>query len=239
MSPTRLLLLFASLLLTGCSSFGFSKYAQQKDPLESFNRGVYVFNDTLDKAVLKPVAQGYSAVTPTPVKNMVNNFFSNLDDVVVTFNDLLQFKFRQAASDGSRVLFNSTFGIFGLFNVTDRLEKHNEDFGQTLGYWGVPSGPYLMLPFFGPSSMRDGPGLYADSFVSVIGRTKNMSARNRDWLAEGVNTRAGLLEGEKVLDEAVIDRYSFIRDAYLQRRQSLVYDGNPPKQKFNDDDEEE
>ena len=237
MPPIKILLLLASLLLTGCSAVsGISKYAQQKDPLESFNRGVYVFNDTLDKAVIKPVAQGYSTVTPTPVKNMGNNFFSNLDDVVVTVNDLLQFKFRQAASDGSRVAFNSTFGVFGLFNVVDKLEKHNEDFGQTLGYWGVPSGPYLMLPFFGPSSIRDGSGLYADSFVSVIGRTKNMSARNRDWLAQGVNTRAGLLEGEKVLDEAVIDRYSFLRDAYLQRRQSLVYDGNPPKQKFDDDE---
>ena len=238
MPPIRIPLLLASLLLTGCSTIsGISKYAQQKDPFESFNRGVYVFNDTLDKAVIKPVAQGYSAVTPTPVKNMVNNFFSNLDDVVITVNDLLQFKFRQAATDGSRVAFNSTFGVFGLFNVVDKLEKHNEDFGQTLGYWGVPSGPYLMLPFFGPSSIRDGTGRYADSFASVIGRTKNMSARNRDWLAEGVNTRAGLLEGEKVLDEAVIDRYSFIRDAYLQRRQSLVYDGNPPRQKFDDDEE--
>ena len=234
----RIFLLFASLLLTGCSSIsGISKYAQQKDPLESFNRGVFAFNDTLDRAIIKPVAQGYSAVTPGPVKNMVNNFFSNLDDVVVTVNDLLQFKFRQAASDGSRVIFNSTFGVLGLFNVVDKLEKHNEDFGQTLGYWGVSSGPYLVLPFFGPSSVRDGSGLYADSFASVIGRTKNMSARNRDWLAEGVNTRAGLLEGEKVLDEAIIDRYSFIRDAYLQRRQSLVYDGNPPRQKFDDDEE--
>jgi phospholipid-binding lipoprotein MlaA len=238
MPPMRIFLLFASLLLTGCSSIsGISKYAQQKDPLESFNRGVFAFNDTLDRAIIKPVAQGYSAVTPGPVKNMVNNFFSNLDDVVVTVNDLLQFKFRQAASDGSRVIFNSTFGVLGLFNVVDKLEKHNEDFGQTLGYWGVSSGPYLVLPFFGPSSVRDGSGLYADSFASVIGRTKNMSARNRDWLAEGVNTRAGLLEGEKVLDEAIIDRYSFIRDAYLQRRQSLVYDGNPPRQKFDDDEE--
>jgi phospholipid-binding lipoprotein MlaA len=237
MPQMRIFLLFASLLLTGCGSINLSKYTEQKDPLESFNRGVFAFNDTLDRAVIKPVAQGYSEITPTPVKNMVNNFFSNLDDVVVTVNDLLQFKFRQAASDGSRVIFNSTFGVLGLFNVVDKLEKHNEDFGQTLGHWGVSSGPYLVLPFFGPSSVRDGSGLYADSFASVIGRTKNMSARNRDWMAEGVNTRAGLLEGEKVLDEAIIDRYSFIRDAYLQRRQSLVYDGNPPKQKFDDDEE--
>jgi phospholipid-binding lipoprotein MlaA len=234
----RIFLLFASLLLTGCSTIsGLSKYTEQKDPLESFNRGVFAFNDTLDRAVIKPVAEGYSAITPSPVKNMVNNFFSNLDDVVVTVNDLLQFKFRQAASDGSRVIFNSTFGVLGLFNVTTELEKHNEDFGQTLGYWGVSSGPYLILPFFGPSSVRDGSGLYADSFASVIGNTKNVPRRNSAWLAEGVNTRAGLLEGEKVLDEAIIDRYSFIRDAYLQRRQSLVYDGNPPRQKFEDEDE--
>jgi phospholipid-binding lipoprotein MlaA len=237
MSLTRIPLLLASLLLTGCSSISISAYTQQKDPFESFNRGVYAFNDTLDRAILKPVAQGYSAITPSPVKSMVNNFFSNLDDVIVTVNDLLQFKFRQAASDGSRVLFNTTFGIFGLFNVTDRLEKHNEDFGQTLGYWGVPSGPYLMLPFLGPSSIRDGTGLYADSFSSVIGNTKDVPLRNSTWAAKGVVTRAGLLEQEKVLDDAIIDRYSFLRDAYLMRRQSLVYDGNPPRQKFDDDED--
>jgi phospholipid-binding lipoprotein MlaA len=235
----RFSLLLASLLLTGCSSIsGLSNYAQQKDPFESFNRGVYAFNDTLDRAILKPVAQGYSKVTPGPVKTMINNFFTNLDDVVVTANDLLQLKFNQALNDGARVLFNSTFGIFGLFNVTDRLEKHNEDFGQTLGYWGLPSGPYLMLPFLGPSSFRDGTGRYMDSNVSVISNTKHVPTRNTAWAVEGINTRAGLLEQEKVLDDAVIDRYSFIRDAYLMRRNSLVYDGNPPRQKFDDDDEE-
>ena len=235
----RISLLLASLLLTGCSSIsGLSKYAQQKDPFESFNRGVYAFNDSLDRAILKPVAQGYSKVTPGPVKTMVNNFFTNLDDVVVTANDLLQFKFNQALNDGARVLFNSTFGIFGLFNVTDRLEKHNEDFGQTLGYWGLPSGPYLMLPFLGPSSIRDGTGRYMDSYVSVISNTKHVPTRNTAWAVEGINTRAGLLEQEKVLDDAVIDRYSFIRDAYLMRRNSLVYDGNPPRQKFDDDEDE-
>ena len=234
----RISLLLASLLLTGCSSIsGLSNYAQQKDPFESFNRGVYAFNDSLDRAILKPVAQGYSKVTPGPVKTMINNFFTNLDDVVVTANDLLQFKFNQALNDGARVLFNSTFGIFGLFNVTDRLEKHNEDFGQTLGYWGLPSGPYLMLPILGPSSFRDGTGRYMDSYVSVISNTEHVPTRNTAWAAEGINTRAGLLEQEKVLDDAVIDRYSFIRDAYLMRRNSLVYDGNPPRQKFDDDEE--
>ncbi len=234
----RTLLLLSSLLLTGCSSINLSKYSSEKDPFERFNRSVYTFNDTLDRAVVKPVAKGYSAVMPGPAKTMVNNFFSNLDDVVVTANDLLQFKFKQAASDGARVVFNTTFGLFGLLNITDRLEKHNEDFGQTLGYWGVPSGPYLMLPILGPSSFRDGTGRYVDSFASVINNTRHMPTRNEAWAAQGINTRAGLLDQEKVIEEAVIDRYSFLRDAYLQRRQSLVYDGNPPRQKYEEDEEE-
>ena len=232
----RLPMLFASLLLTGCSTLNLSAYTQQKDPFESFNRGMYKFNDTLDRAVVKPVAKGYNAAVPSPIKTMVSNFFSNLDDVVVTANDLLQLKFKQAASDSARVIFNTTFGLFGLINVTDRLEKHNEDFGQTLGYWGVPSGPYLMLPILGPSTVRDGTGRYADSFFSVISNTKHVPTRNSAWALEGLDTRVGLLEQEKVLDDAVIDRYSFIRDAYLMHRQSLVYDGNPPKQKFDDDE---
>jgi phospholipid-binding lipoprotein MlaA len=231
----RLSMLFASLLLTGCGSINLSAYTQEKDPFESFNRGVYKFNDTVDRAVIKPVAQGYNKVVPSPVKTMVSNFFSNLDDVVVTANDILQLKFRQAASDAARVAFNTTFGIFGLINITDRLEKHNEDFGQTLGYWGVPSGPYLVLPILGPSTIRDGTGLYTDSYFSVISNTKNVPTRNSAWALEGLDMRVGLLEQEKVLDDAIIDRYSFIRDAYLQHRQSLVYDGNPPRQKFDDD----
>ncbi len=232
----RISMLLASLLLAGCSSINLSAYTQEKDPFESFNRGVDKFNDKLDRAVIKPVAQGYNKVVPSPVKTMVSNFFSNLDDVVVTANDILQLKFRQAASDAARVAFNTTFGIFGLINITDRLEKHNEDFGQTLGYWGVPSGPYLVLPILGPSTIRDGTGLYTDSYFSVISNTKNVPTRNSAWALEGLDMRVGLLEQEKVLDDAIIDRYSFIRDAYLQHRQSLVYDGNPPRQKFDDDD---
>jgi phospholipid-binding lipoprotein MlaA len=149
--------------MAGCGTINSTASTPQEDPFESFNRGVYKFNDKLDQAVVKPVAQGYDKVVPSPVKIMVGNFFSNLDDVVVTANDLLQLKFKQAASDGARVVFNSTFGLFGLINITDRLEKHNEDFGQTLGYWGVPSGPYLVLPILGPSSIRDGTGRYTDS----------------------------------------------------------------------------
>jgi phospholipid-binding lipoprotein MlaA len=221
------------LLLNGCAS---TPNTNPKDPYEGFNRGVYKFNDTFDKAILKPVAKGYDAVLPGPVRTMLNNFFSNLDDVGVTINDLLQLKFKQAASDGSRVLFNSTFGLLGLINVTDRLEKHNEDFGQTLGYWGVGSGPYLMLPFFGPSSIRDSAGLYADGYTSVIINTKDVPTRNSLYVTDKVNTRARLLKQEDALDEAA-DRYAFIRDFYLARRQSLVYDGNPPQEKYIDEED--
>ena len=236
MSLLRITMLCTSLLLAGCNTINISAYTQQKDPFESVNRSVFKFNDAVDRAVVKPVAQGYNKVMPGPIKTMVSNFFSNLDDVVVTANDILQLKFRQAVSDGARVAFNSTFGLLGLINITDRLDKHNEDFGQTLGYWGVPSGPYLVLPVLGPSTIRDGTGRYTDSYFSVISNTKHVPTRNSAWAVEGLDTRVGLLEEEKVLDDAVIDRYSFIRDAYLQQRKSLVYDGNPPRQKFDDDE---
>jgi len=145
--------LLISLALVGCASTGGT--VNPKDPWEPYNRSMYKFNDAVDKAVLKPVAQGYGTVMPEFGKTMVTNFFSNLDDILVTINDVLQFKFSQAASDGTRVLFNSTFGLLGFFNVASDLEKHNEDFGQTLGYWGVGPGPYVVLPFFGPRTVRD------------------------------------------------------------------------------------
>lgn len=234
MNVIRILLAFAAVSLTGCAS---THARNPADPLESFNRGVYQFNDAVDKAIAKPVAQGYNAVMPVPGKMMVSNFFSNLDDVIVTANDLLQFKFAQAASDGARFLFNSTFGVFGLFDVANRLEKHNEDFGQTLGYWGIGSGPYIVLPILGPSTLRDGVGLYADSRPSKLRRVDHIRSRNQLYLTKAVNRRAQLLDQEKVLDEAALDRYEFIRDAYLLRRQSLVYDGNPPREKYEEDEE--
>jgi phospholipid-binding lipoprotein MlaA len=239
MSSTRIYLLLISLALNGCAATrGDSVQGGENphDPLEPFNRGMYKFNDAVDKAILKPVATGYNTIMPEPGKIMVRNFFSNLDDIIVTINDLLQLKFTQAASDGTRVLFNSTFGILGLINVTDRLEKHNEDFGQTLGYWGVSSGPYIVLPFFGPRTIRDSAGLYVDSYASPIRLISNIPVRNEMYATRMVSLRAGLLDQEKILDEAAIDRYTFIRDAYLQQRQSLVYDGNPPREKFDDED---
>ena len=177
-----------------------------------------------------------SAVTPTPAKRMVHNFFSNLDDILVTGNDLLQFKFAQAASDFTRVWVNSTFGIFGLFDVAHKLEKHNEDFGQTLGHWGVSSGPYLVLPFLGPSSLRDGTGLAVDSYYGVLGNIEDIPTRNSLYVTNKIDLRTELLDTEKILEDTVVDRYSFIRDAYLMRRQSLVYDGDPPREKYDDEE---
>ena len=235
MAPHRILLALFALALAGCAAAPAKNPA---DPLESFNRGVYQFNDTVDKAIAKPVAQGYNAIMPLPGKIMVSNFFSNLDDVIITANGLLQFKFAQAASDGARFLFNSTFGVFGLLDVAHRLEKHNEDFGQTLGYWGFKSGPYIVLPILGPSTVRDGIGLYADSRPSRLRHVDHIRTRNQLYLTKAVNRRAQLLDQEKVLDTAALDRYEFIRDAYLLRRQSLVYDGNPPREEYDYDEED-
>ena len=236
MNPTRIFIAFAMLILTGCASTHPSNPA---DPLEPFNRGVYKFNDTLDRAIAKPVAKGYDKIVPDPAKMMISNFFSNLNDVVVTLNDLLQLKFRQGFSDGMRVLVNSTLGIGGLVDVASKqLPKHDEDFGQTLGYWGIHSGPYLMLPVLGPSSFRDGIGLYADGITSPLYRdVPKIRTRNQLYLTEMVNRRQQLLGDEKIMEGAVLDRYAFIRDAYLQHRQNLVYDGHPPRPSYDDYDD--
>lgn len=227
--------LLASLALGGCASTAHNP----KDPFESFNRGMYQFNDTVDKSVAKPLAKGYNAVVPTAGKMMLSNFFSNLDDVIVAVNDLLQLKVVQAISDTGRIAVNTTVGLFGMVDVASAvgLEKHNEDFGQTLGRWGVGSGPYIVLPLLGPSSARDGVGLYADSRTGVMRKVKHVDTRNEAIAMNLLGKRAALLDQETVLEEAAIDRYAFIRDAYLQHRQSLVYDGNPPREKYDDEEE--
>lgn len=227
----RFLLLFASLLLSACAST--SPNTNPKDPYEGFNRSIYSFNDTLDRAVFKPVAKGYKAVLPDPAQKMVHNFISNIDDIFVTGNDLLQFKFAKASSDFTRVWVNTIFGVFGLFNVAHNLEKHNEDFGQTLGYWGVSSGPYLVVPFFGPSSVRDGAGLIVDIYSGMI--IQDIPARNTLFGITQIDQRVKLLDSESLIEDTVMDPYSFIRDAYLMRRQSLVYDGDPPRIKYDDE----
>jgi phospholipid-binding lipoprotein MlaA len=235
MNAIRTIIVLAAVALTGCASTHANNPA---DPLESINRSIYKFNDTVDKAVIKPVARGYKAVMPTVGRIMVSNFFSNLDDVVVTANDLLQLKLVQGFSDGMRFFVNSTVGVFGLIDVASigDLNKHNEDFGQTLGKWGVGNGPYLVLPILGPSTLRDSAGDYVDTIPDPIYQLKDMRMRNQLYVTRKVNRRAELLDQEKVLDEAMIDPYEFVRDAYLLRRLSQVYDGNPPRQRYEDEE---
>lgn len=223
------------LLLAGCAT---PAQRDPQDPFESANRAIFQFNEVADKAITKPIAKGYVKVMPTVGRIMISNFFSNIDDIVVTVNDVLQLKLPQAFSDAGRVLINSTLGAGGLVDLATvaGFEKHNEDFGQTLGYWGVSSGPYLMLPLLGPTDIRDGIGMYIDTLPAPLSRTRPIHTRNQLYLTKAVNRRAQLLDQEKMLDDVALDRYSFIRDAYLTRRQSLVYDGNPPAEKDEDDD---
>ena len=208
------------------------------DPLEGFNRAMYTFNDKLDKYVLKPVAKGYHAVAPTPVRRSVANFFSNLHDPAVMLNNLLQGKPGQAASDLGRFMVNSTIGIFGLFDVSSKfgLPKHDEDFGQTLAVWGVGDGPYLVLPFFGPSNMRDAPALVVDWETYPLNHPptnnkKDSGTRDKLWVLEVIDKRSQLLDASDILEQAAgQDPYIFVREAYRQHRRNLIYDGNPPQE---------
>lgn len=215
-------------LLAGCATTGES---DPRDPLEPMNRAVFKFNDSVDKAVFKPVAKGYKAVTPKLVQSGVRNVFSNLDDVTEFANNLLQFKIQAASTDLMRVAVNSTFGFLGLFDIASemRLPKHNEDFGQTLGRWGFHSGPYLVLPLVGPSSFRDGVGLAVDSsYLDPIYQIDPIATRNQTIGLKTVSRRADLLDASNILEQAALDKYDYTRDFYLQRRRGLVYDGHPP-----------
>lgn len=226
-TPTKslfLAILFA-MTLSACASTG------NNDPLEGMNRGIYKFNDVTDKAVIKPIAGAYKAVLPSPVRSGVNNFFGNLGTFVSVINDLLQFKFDKAVTGAGRFVINSTFGIAGLVDVAsmDGIEKRNEDFGQTLGHWGVGSGPYIVLPFLGPSSVRDTTGLVVDSVAfDPLAYVDDPATRNSARALKILDKRAQLLPGSDLLDEAALDPYAFMRDAYFQRRQNQIHDGNVP-----------
>jgi phospholipid-binding lipoprotein MlaA len=199
--------------------------------MEPFNRGVYGFNEGVDKAILKPVAKGYVAVVPSLARQGVTNFFNNLGMVVTTVNDAFQLKGSKVPVDIARFTTNLVFGLGGLIDVATELkiENRREDFGQTLGYWGVGSGPYLMLPFFGPSSTRDGPGLAVDFVISpYFYWNEGVEVRWGVFGLDVIDTRANLLDAEKILETAAMDRYSFLRDSYLQRREYLVNDGVMP-----------
>ncbi|MCY1263291.1 putative phospholipid-binding lipoprotein MlaA precursor [compost metagenome] len=196
----------------------------EDDPWESVNRPIFVFNDTLDTYALKPVAEGYQKVTPQFVQDGVHNFFGNIGDVRNLVNDLLQGKVRDAGVDTSRLLFNTTFGLAGFIDVATRmgLQRNDEDFGQTLGAWGLGSGPYVMLPLLGPSTLRDAPAKYPDSFLGPYPYIDDVSVRNSIRAVDVVDTRADLLKSEKLISG---DKYTFIRNAYLQNREFKVKDG--------------
>lgn len=194
------------------------------DPWESFNRPVFEFNERLDQYLLKPTARGYQAVMPDPAEKSVGNFFSNLRDANSTINAVLQGRPGGAARAGGRFLLNSTIGMLGLFDVASRMgvEPYRTDFGHTLAIWGVPSGPYVMVPLFGPRTIRSGTGTVFDALTSVEVGIDDVRLRNSMFALDIVNTRAGLLKAEDLMSG---DRYIFIRDAYLQQRRSLVSDG--------------
>lgn len=228
--------LLGALVLTGCASTANNP----KDPWEGYNRAMYTFNDTVDRAVVKPVAKGYDAAAPLPVKVGVGNFFGNIGDVWVGVNNLLQGKVVAGASDFGRVLVNTSVGILGFFDVASPLglERHEEDFGQTLGKWGVGDGPYVVLPIFGPKTLRDTAGFGVDTLADPLGHKDNdsyIAERNSAMGLRLIHARAELLPAEKVIDDAATDRYAYLRDAYLQRRLSLIHDGNPPRERFDEE----
>ena len=210
--------------LVGALLPAMSLAASEEDPWEGFNRAMFRFNDTLDIYALKPLAQGYQKVTPQFLEDGVHNVFGNIGDVGNLANNLLQGKLHDAGVDTGRLIFNTTFGLLGFFDVAKQmgLQKSDEDFGQTLGAWGVQSGPYLVIPFLGPSSVRDAGARVPDSFLTPYPYMDHVPTRNVTRGVEVVDTRASLLSAEKLISG---DKYIFIRNAYLQNREFKVQDG--------------
>lgn len=224
-SRGQLISLSLALGLCLISPFSLAQDANGQDPWEGFNRAVYSFNDKADRYFMKPVAKGYRAITPDPVETGLGNVFANLAELRNVLNDALQWKWKQAGNDAGRFLINSTVGLVGLFDVAKLagLEKsEGEDFGQTLAVWGVGQGPYIVLPFLGPSSLRDTAGLPADMWSDPVAHIDDVPTRNTTRFVGLVVQRASLLQAEELISG---DRYTFLRDAYLQRRDYLINDG--------------
>lgn len=207
-----------------------------RDPYEGFNRAMYSVNDAVDRAVVRPIAKAYDVALPLPVRVGIGNFFGNTGDLWIGINDVMQGKLADAGIDVARLLVNSTLGIFGLFDVASEmgLEKHEEDFGQTMAVWGVPSGAYLFWPFIGPRTVRDTAGWLGDTFLDPVWSVRTGTAgtgatRNSLLVTRFVDVRASLLPADKVVDEGALDKYAYIRDAYLQRRNNQIFDGRPPR----------
>jgi phospholipid-binding lipoprotein MlaA len=219
----------ALITLSGCASF---KAAAPGDPLEPINRGIFSFNNTFDHYLFKPIAKGYDAVVPTPIKTGVSNVFQNMSDAQSIVSDALQLKGAKMGDDMGRVLLNTTIGLGGIFDLATPMgiERGNEDMGQTLGYWGIGSGPYLVIPFLGPSSVRDFAGRTIDGQTDPLAYVSSVPARNSLNGLRVVDARVSLFPVEGLANQAALDRYTFFRSAYLQRRENLVLDGKRPKE---------
>jgi phospholipid-binding lipoprotein MlaA len=228
------------LLASGCATLPPNAGQDPRDPLEKINRNVFVFNEGVDDVLLRPVAELYAKL-PSALRDCLSNAFFNLRGPSTAINNTLQGKPAEALSDVARFALNTTVGLVGCFDVASEvgLEKHREDFGQTLGVWGFGPGPYLVVPVFGPSSVRDAIGIYGvEPFLDLNFYIDYPAFEYTVLGLRVVNERAELLPADRLVREAALDRYSFIRDGYLQRRRSLVYDGNPPRERDPDDDDE-
>jgi len=221
-------LAFLLCLAAGCATVD----GDPRDPLEPMNRGVFAFNDGFDRTIATPVARTYRDVLHPEIRDRVRNFFSNLADPFIGVNNMLQGKFEDGFLDWMRFGFNTSIGLLGIHDVATDMgyEKHNEDFGQTFGVWGAPPGPYLVLPFLGSSDVRDGIGTGFDFYLDPMRLIEPDAFRYTLWAFRFTNARADLLDASRLLEEAALDRYVFLCDAYLQRRRNLIYDGRPPRE---------
>ncbi len=229
-APGKALALVAGVVLIGALQGCATR--QNPDPLEPWNRKVFAFNESLDANVLKPVAEGYKAVTPEPVRTGVTNFVGNLKDMWSTVNLFLQGRFKDGTLGVIRVTVNTTFGLAGLIDIATpmQLYKSNEDFGQTLGVWGVKPGAYIVWPALGSSTLRDSVGLPGDMYFSMSTLATYPREENLLRALQIVNLRANYLSASNLVDDVALDKYAFVRDAYLQRRQNLIYEGDPPEE---------
>ena len=217
--------------IAAAMGIGGAARAQVSDPLEPVNRAIFTFNDVLDRNVLRPVAEGYVKVVPSLIRRGVSNVFNNINDAYSALNNALQGKREPLGNDLGRVLVNSTLGLGGIFDIASEagIERYNEDFGQTLGWWGVGPGPYLVIPFLGPSNIRDAVGVTVHVYIDPISQIENDRVMWSVYGLRAIDARAALLGTEDLLAGAALDRYTFVRSAYSQRRKNLVYDGKPPK----------
>ena len=224
--------LLCAALLAGCAAA-----PSRDDPFEPMNRASYAVHEVVDGYVVKPFAQAYVDYTPKLVQTGIRNFFGNIDDLFSFINGMLQNKPEKAGNDLGRVITNTGFGLLGLIDIASDagIPKGNEDFGQTFGYWGIPQGPYLFIPVLGPTTVRDGTGWIIRAYTTPVGYIPDVPTRNILWGIGFLDARASALQAESLVDQASLDRYTFIRRSYLQRRQYLVYDGAPPPPKEDDE----